>query len=301
MTAHGYVELGAFLLLGGAASASSNSASGKVVVGWFPKERRGLAMGIRQMCQPLGVTIAALTVPAIAAGSGLSTAFVIPLVTTALLAILTPVFLSNPPRSARAAGAPPSANPYRTSGFLWRIHLVSILLVVPQFTLSVFGLVWLITQLHVPTLAAGVLVGVAQFVGALGRVAVGILSDRVASRMRPLRWVAISAVVVMVGLGLTAAAEWQVGAIVLVIAMTVTVADNGLAFTSVAEMAGPSWSGRALGAQNTGQFIAASVVGPLVGGLIGLVGYPIAFLLIAVVPAIAVPIIPKQSAEIDRL
>jgi hypothetical protein len=39
----------------------------------------------------------------------------------------------------------------------------------------------------------------------------------------------------------------------------------------------------------------------LVGGLIGLVGYPIAFLLIAVVPAIAVPIIPKQSAEIDRL
>lgn len=301
ITAHGYVELSAFLLLGGAASASSNSASGKVVVGWFPKERRGLAMGIRQMCQPLGVTIAALTVPAIAAGSGLSAAFVLPLIMTALLAILTALFLANPPRSAKAVGFPPAANPYRTSGFLWRIHLVSILLVVPQFTLSVFGLVWLITQLHVPTLAAGVLVGVAQFVGALGRVAVGVLSDRVASRMRPLRWVAISAVVVMVGLGVTAAAEWQVGAIVLVIAMTVTVADNGLAFTSVAEMAGPSWSGRALGAQNTGQFIAASVVGPLIGGLIGLVGYPIAFFLVAVVPAIAVPIIPKQSAEFERL
>src|SRR6187402_1541458 len=33
MTAQGYVELGLFLLLGGAASASTNSASGKVVVG----------------------------------------------------------------------------------------------------------------------------------------------------------------------------------------------------------------------------------------------------------------------------
>jgi sugar phosphate permease len=37
------------------AAASSNSASGRLVVGWFPPERRGLAMGIRQTAQPLGV------------------------------------------------------------------------------------------------------------------------------------------------------------------------------------------------------------------------------------------------------
>ena len=36
------VAVGAFLLLGGMAAASSNSASGRLVVGWFPPEQRGL-------------------------------------------------------------------------------------------------------------------------------------------------------------------------------------------------------------------------------------------------------------------
>ncbi|CAN5232427.1 MFS transporter [soil metagenome] len=301
MNAHGYVSLGIFFVLGGMASASTNSASGKVVVGWFPKDRRGLTMGIRQMSQPLGVTLAALTVPGIAASSGITAALILPLVLTAVLAVACAIGVSNPPRTVRPADAAPPANPYRTSGFLWRIHLVSILLVVPQFTLSTFGLVWLVTELGWNTLAAGVLVGVAQFVGAIGRIGVGVLSDRVGSRVRPLRWVAVSASVVMLLLSATGAAGWQAGAIVLLIAMTVTVADNGLAFTSVAEMAGTSWSGRALGAQNTGQFIAASAVGPLVGALIGLVGYPLAFVVVAVCPAIAIPIVPKPAAELDHL
>lgn len=297
----GYVELGIFLVAGGAAAASTNAASGRVVVGWFPKERRGLAMGIRQMCQPLGVTLAALTVPGIAHSYGVSAAFVLALVLTAALAVLCAIFVVNPPRAAAATDAQPAANPYRSSGFLWRIHLVSILLVVPQYTLATFGLVWLVTQLHWATLAAGVLVGVAQFIGALGRIGVGVLSDRVGSRVRPLRWVALSAIVVMLALAVSGAAQWQVGAVVLLIAMTVTVADNGLAFTSVAEMAGPHWAGRALGTQNTGQFIAAAATGPLIGGLIGLVGYPLAFVIVAAFPAVAYPIVPPRSAEVDRL
>jgi MFS family permease len=58
--------IGAFLLLGGMAAASSNSASGRLVVGWFPPERRGLAMGIRQTAQPLGVGLGALVIPRVA-------------------------------------------------------------------------------------------------------------------------------------------------------------------------------------------------------------------------------------------
>ena len=41
------VAVGALLFLGGMAAASSNSASARVVVGWFPPEQRGLVMGIR--------------------------------------------------------------------------------------------------------------------------------------------------------------------------------------------------------------------------------------------------------------
>lgn len=308
----GYGPLGILLLLGGAASASTNSASGRIVVGWFPKDRRGLAMGIRQMSQPLGVTAAAVTVPSVAAASGISAALVISLVATGVLAVACTIGLRNPPRIVVPKPVPtemtpnPVAarprNPYRGDGFLWRIHAVSILLVVPQFTLTTFALVWLVTDQGWNALAAGVLVGVAQFVGAIGRIGVGVLSDRVGSRVRPLRWVAVSAVVVMLLLAGVGLLQWPVAvAVALVVASAVTVADNGLAFTSVAEMAGPTWAGRALGAQNTGQFIAASVVGPAVGALIGLVGYPLAFLAVAVLPALAIPIIPSEAAEHDHL
>ncbi|WP_371413662.1 MFS transporter [Plantibacter sp. PA-3-X8] len=308
----GYGPLGILLLLGGAASASTNSASGRIVVGWFPKDRRGLAMGIRQMSQPLGVTAAAVTVPSVAAASGISAALLISLVATGVLAVACTVGLRNPPRtvvpkpvSTETTPNPVAVrprNPYRGDGFLWRIHAVSILLVVPQFTLTTFALVWLVTDQGWNALAAGVLVGVAQFVGAIGRIGVGVLSDRVGSRVRPLRWVAVSAVVVMLLLAGVGLLQWPVAvAVALVVASAVTVADNGLAFTSVAEMAGPAWAGRALGAQNTGQFIAASVVGPAVGALIGLVGYPLAFLAVAVLPALAIPIIPSEAAEHDHL
>ncbi|MDF2435027.1 MAG: hypothetical protein JWP44_4658 [Mucilaginibacter sp.] len=299
--AQGYFALGLFFLLGGMASASTNSASGRVVVGWFPKDRRGLAMGIRQMSQPLGVTIAALTIPTIAGSSGIGAALVLPLALTGLLAIACAIGIVDPPRPSASATPTAPRNPYRSSGFLWRIHAVSILLVVPQFTLSTFGLVWLVTELHFSTLVAGAIVGVAQFVGAVGRIGVGVLSDRVGSRVRPLRWVAMSATAVMLILAAFAAGGWQIGAIVLLIAMTVTVADNGLSFTSVAEMAGPAWAGRALGLQNTGQFLAASAVGPLLGALIGVVGYPLAFAVAALCPALAIPLVPGITGERDHL
>ncbi|MCU1513040.1 MAG: transporter [Microbacteriaceae bacterium] len=309
MTAVGYPALAGFLLLGGAASASGNSASGKVVVGWFAKDRRGLAMGIRQMAQPLGVTVAAVSVPGLAAFGGIGLAFLLPAILTGLLAVLCAVLVMNPPRVPRPAivdagqsiDAKRAANPYRGGGFLWRIHAVSVLLVVPQFTLSTFGLVWLVTQLHWMPLAAGLLIGLAQFIGAVGRIGVGVLSDRVGSRVRPLRWVAVSAVVAMLAVAIAGAAGWQAGAIVLVIAMTVTVADNGLSFTSVAEMSGPAWSGRALGVQNTGQFLAASAITPLVGLLIGVVGYPLGFAVVALFPLAAIPLVPRSDAEHDRL
>ena len=81
----------------------------------------------------------------------------------------------------------------------------------------------------------------------------------------------------------------------LVIATTVTVADNGLAFTSVAERAGPFWSGRALGVQNTSQFLTASAVGPLFGAAITAWGYPAAFALAAIFPVLAAPLVPVRG------
>jgi MFS family permease len=296
--AGGYVGLGVLFVLGGAAAASTSAASGRVVIGWFPRSRRGLAMGIRQVSQPLGVAVAALAVPTLADRFGIWAPLLLAGALTAALGAACAVGIANPPRPA----APPVAdgerpfNPYRESLFLTRIHLLSALLVVPQFTLTIFGLIWLVTALHWNVTAAGAVIAAAQFVGALGRIGVGVVSDRVGSRTRVLRWVAVSGVVVMLALAGCGGLHWAAAsAVMLIVASTVSVADNGLSFTSVAEAAGPSWSGKALGIQNTGQFIAASAVGPGIGALITVVGYPVAFALVALTPLAAIPLVPPRD------
>ncbi|WP_440311630.1 MFS transporter [Leucobacter chromiireducens] len=297
------VPLAIALVACGAASACTNSASGRLITGWFPAERRGLAMGIRQTCQPLGMAIAALGVPPLAAGFGIPAALALGgvLVLVSLAAVIAVVH--DPERAQRpaisAAEAPlRPVNPYRGGATLVRIHAASVLLVVPQFALSTFGLVWFTVGFGWSALAAGALVAGAQFAGAAGRILVGVWSDRAGSRLRPLRIVAVAGIVTLLAAAACGWLEWGVpAAVAYVIACCVSVADNGLAFTAVAELAGPSWAGRALGIQNTGQFLAAAAVGPVVGGAIGLFGIPATLALIALTPALAVPLVPPPAAE----
>lgn len=286
----GTVPLAAMLFLAGAGAASTNSASGRVVVGWFPPERRGLAMGIRQMAQPVGVGIAAVSIAVVADASGAHAALWVPTIACGLAAVVVALVVLDPPRPDARAGTAPS--PYRRDRFLARVHAVSVLLVVPQFLVWTFALVWLVQDRGWPPAAAGSLVAAAQVGGALGRIAAGHLSDVVGSRLRPLRWVAVAAALVMALLGLTASLDWPVAVGLVVVATVLTVADNGLAFTAVAERAGPFWSGRALGIQNTAQFLTASAVPPLAGLAITHVGYAAVFALAALFPVLAAPLVP---------
>ena len=281
------------LVLAGAAAASTNSASGRVVVGWFPPERRGLAMGIRQMAQPVGVGVAAVSIAVVAERHGVHAALWVPTIACALALVVVALVVLDPPRpDPREAG---SANPYRRDRFLVRVHGVSVLLVVPQFLVWTFALVWLVQDRSWSAAAAGSLVAAAQVAGALGRIGAGHLSDVVGSRMRPLRWVAIAAAAVMALLGLAAGRGWAVAVALLVAATVLTVADNGLAFTAVAERAGSAWSGRALGVQNTAQFLTASAVPPLAGLAIAHLGYAAAFAIGALFPVLAAPLVPVRS------
>ena len=293
---HGYIGLGVLFFCGGVSSASVNAASGRVVVGWFPTPRRGTAMGIRQIAQPVGVFVAALFIPALAEQHSVRVALIVPFVATVFAAVTCLVVLVDPVRSTLSVEE--SRNPYRENSFLQRIHATSALLVVPQFTLSVFGLVWFKVDLHWSITSAALLIGVSQLIGSAGRIGVGALSDRVSSRLRPLRWVASSAVVVMIALGLVDHVNSALSAGLFVLATAISVADNGLGFTAVAERAGPAWAGRALGAQNTGQFAVAAIVGPTMGLLISTVGYPATFCVAGGCAAVAVVMIPRGHGEL---
>jgi MFS family permease len=293
---HSLVAVGAFLLLGGMAAASSNTASGRLVVGWFPPDQRGLVMGIRQTAQPLGVALGALVIPRLAESHGVSVALLFPALVCAVSAVVCAVAVIDPPRPPRAE-APETvlANPYRGSAMLWRIHAVSVLLVVPQAMVWTFTLVWLMTDRGWSAGAAGTMVTVAQVLGAGGRIAAGRWSDLVGYRLRPIRTIALGAAATMALLALTDWLDSPLSVAMMVIASVVTVSDNGLAFTAIAEIAGPFWSGRALGTQNTSQLLASGIAPPLFGGLIGIAGYPVAFAVCALLPLAAIPVVPVEA------
>jgi len=290
---HSVALLCTALACAGAGGASVNAASGRVVLGWFAAHERGLAMGLRQTAQPLGVAIAALTLPAVANRFGVDSALLVPAGLCAVVGVLVLLFVLDPPRTV-AGAVPATGSPYRVPT-LWRLHAASTMLVVPQFAISGFSMAYLVDVRQWSPLDAGRLLFAAQVLGALGRVAAGIWSDRVASRMTPMRQLAVASTLVMLGVGLGDRLHSPIVIAVLVAGAVITVADNGLAFTAVAEFAGSAWAGRALGAQNTAQNVASALTPPLLGGLIGAHGYPVGFAIAAICPLFAIGLTPVGS------
>jgi sugar phosphate permease len=291
----GTVALGVLFVLAGAFAASVNAASGRVVMGWFPVQERGLAMGTRQTAQPLGVALAALGLPPLARAHGVHVALLFPAVLCASAAALVLVLVTDPPRPARAADAPPARSPYRGSHVLARVHLASAMLVVPQFAVAAFTLVYLVGQRGWDPATDGRVIFGCQVAGAAGRVVTGIWSDRVRSRLAPMRQLAVASAALMVVIAIGAATGSIVVVLALAVAAIVTVADNGLAYTAVAELAGRAWSGRALGVQNTVQNLAAVATAPMLAAVISDSRYALGFALVAVFPLLAIPLTPVAA------
>jgi sugar phosphate permease len=286
----------AFVLVG-AAGASVNAASGRLVMGWFGLRQRGVAMGVRQMGQPLGVAAAALVMPPLAQTHGIGAALAVPALACLVVALLIALLARDPaPQPRTPAGSATTAksatlgstqavatSPYRHPT-LWRVHAASSLLVVPQFATATFSAEYLVSGRHWDGSDAGRLLAAVAVVGALGRLAAGRWSDLAGSRLRPMRQVAL---VSALTIGLVGVAVHQGSWLVLAalaVASVVSVSDNGLGFTATAELAGRAWSGRALGVQNTAQNLAAFATGPLIGALAGARGFAVAFGACAVFP-----------------
>jgi MFS family permease len=296
-TAHSMIAFGGWLFAGGMAAASCNSAGGRLVSGWFPPEQRGLAMGVRQTAQPLGIALGALAIPVIAEHAKSATwGMIFPAVLCGASAALSIVAVVNPPRKERSdATEQELANPYRGSMVLRRIHAVAALLTVPQTLTVTFMLIWLIANYRCAIFAAGCIVTVSQALGAVGRILVGRWSDRVGSRLRPVRIVAVVGVLIWTSLAVADHLHLFAAVPLMVVVAVVAVLDNGLESTAITEYAGPFWSGRSLGLQNTYQRLMAAGTPPVLGDLIAGSGYPIAFAICALFPLAAVPIVPART------
>jgi sugar phosphate permease len=288
----GLGERAVLFALMGAAGASVNSASGRLVMGWFGAHQRGLAMGIRQMGQPLGVALAGAMLPALAARGGLTLALAVPAGICLVVTVAVVLFAADPPHPALEQPRPRS--PYRRL-ILWRLHAASSMLVVPQFATAAFSAEYLVSQRGWDATTAGLLLAVVAIGGAAGRIGAGHWSDLVGSRLAPMRLIAAAACLSMLWVALTASAEIALVVLALAVASIISVSDNGLGFTATAELAGRAWSGRALGVQNTMQNIAAFATAPLVGLLAGSFGFGWAFAAVAVFPALGAWLTPVEG------
>ena len=291
-SAHSMVWMGIYLFLGGMVAASCNAAGGRLVSAWFPPRQRGLAMGIRQTAQPLGIALGALVIPELSERGPRSGLMFLALMCT-VAAVASALGIVDPPRKSRKQATEEElASPYRGSFVLWRIHAVACLLMMPQTVTVTFMLVWLMDHHGWSVAAAGGLVTLSQMLGAMGRIAVGRWSDRVGSRMRPVRAIAIAAALTLFPLALTDNTGSGYDVLLMVAISVISVLDNGLEATAITELAGPFWSGRALGMQNTTQRLVAAAGPPLFGALILTAGYPAAWALCGLFPLAAVPLVP---------
>lgn len=300
--AHSAVALGALLAVAGAAAGSVNAASGRVILGYFTVAERGTAMGVRQAAQPLGIALGGAVLPLIAVHHRVGVALLFPAVLCLLGAVSVAVAVLDPPRPPPAATAGRAGSPY-ADGYLARIHAASAMLVVPQFVTAAFAVAFLVEQFGWRDVAAGRLAAVVALLGAAGRIVAGRWSDRVGSRLAPLRVIALTTAAAS---ALLCAGAWAgveaLAVVALILAGTVSSTPNGLAFTAVAERAGAGWAGRALGVQNTGQNITAVLVPPVLGALAGATSFAAAFAVAAVLPLAASRVVPVagERSRADR-
>jgi MFS family permease len=289
---HSMVWVGVYLFLGGMATASCNTAGGRLVSAWFPPQQRGLAMGIRQTAQPLGIAMGALVMPELAE-RGPHAGLMFPAFVCGVAALASVIGIVDPPRKSRKTATEAElASPYRGSTVLWRIHAVAGLLMMPQTVTVTFMLVWLMNDHGWSIAVAGAWVTISQLLGAVGRIAVGRWSDRVGSRMRPVRIIATAAAATLFLLAIADHLNTRYEVPLMVAISVIAVLDNGLEATAITEFAGPFWSGRALGIQNTTQRVMAAVGPPLFGALIAAAKYPTAWALCGLFPLVAIPLVP---------
>lgn len=271
----GPVPAGVLLAVAGASGAGVNAASGRAVLTWFPGTGRGLAMALRQSSVPLGAALAAVALPAVTTAGGVPAAFTALAAACLVAALAVARWVREPAglRPDRAAATGTGIGAVLADTRLLRLSLAGLLLVVPQFLGSVF-LVEVLHSVGFSLAAAGALLALTQVLGGLGRLGNGVWSDRTASRLRPLRFVAAA---VGGGFALSAATLGGPGpavAAVLVPAAALAISWNGLVFTAAGEFAPAGRAATAMAVSNTANYVAAAAT-PAVGGLVAqLAGWP---------------------------
>ena len=259
--APGYTAVLAALVAAGMLGASATGASGRSVMGWFGRKERGFALGVRQMAVPLGGGIAALSLPLLAATTGLRGAFLVLAGGCVLAALAAARWMREPPEAHASRPAVEAPPPVR-DGRIWRLGAGSALLVCAQSGLLGFTVLFLHDARGWSPVAAALALATIHAGGGIARVVAGRWSDRLELRVAPMRRLAAGGAALLGAVALATAAPDAVLVPTLVAAGVLASSWNGLSFTAAAEMSGRKRAGTAMSLQNT-ILTAAGVAVPL--------------------------------------
>jgi sugar phosphate permease len=276
----GYLTLLAWMALAGMLGSAAIAASGRAVFGWFPRDERGLALGIRQTAVPAGAALASFTLPPLASAAGVGGALHALAAAMFLSAVAAAVWMREGPRVESAA--PPAPDAARDPR-IWRLSAASSLMIIGQIGVTSLLVLYLYGERDWTATRAALALGGVQVGAAVARVSAGLWSDRRDERIEPFRRLAAAA-----GVLLLAAAIGGPTAVPLLLAGGIAAMSwNGLSFTAAAEISGRRQAGKAMGIQNTAMRVVAAGVPVGLGALASAVSWHAVFAVMGVTPLIA--------------
>ena len=257
----------AVLFFAGLASSTSTPAGGRLVLLAFPRNRHGLALSIRQCGIPAGALAAAALLPWIAHSWGWRSALAL----AGGITIVTMLPLASSPLERgyelETRPAEDARRPARDRNILLLTAWGS-LVVTGQYAILAFLPLDLHHRAGLSLASASLLVGLANGVGIVGRIAWGAISDRALARGRKPLLLLLNAAGLVAALALLAtpsSAPVALFALVAAFAGFALIGYQGLFITFVAETAGPRRVGAATGFVVTFVQAAIAVTPPLYG------------------------------------
>jgi MFS family permease len=260
-----YLAVTLLLVVAGVGGASVNSATGRAVMGWFGPGELGLALGIRQTAMPIGGAVGAAVLPALANAGGTRLALFCLAGASLFGAAIAAVLLRPSPAPAHTERAAVSQTLRERR--LWLLSATSALYLLAQISVTGFVVLFLHDHRGVATHTAAGILAVINVLAVAARILAGRVSDRVGSRLRPLRAIGWLLAASTVAVALLADAPLWLLVAALIVAGVLSLAWNGVAFAAVAEAAGAARSGAALGFQQTMLGVTVAGAPPLLAAI----------------------------------
>ncbi len=263
-------------------------ATAAVLAGRVPPRWFGLVFSLKQTGVPIGFALAGLVVPLLVDRFGWRhAALILGLVLLALAVLLLPFRRAF---DGERAPAVRRGNPFAPMALVFSHRQLralacgSVLFLVPQSCLGSFLVVFLVDHGGLSLAAAGGMLAVAQMAGMTSRILAGMVADRVAERFSLLACLALLS---GTGAGVIAffTPDWSYP---LALAMCLlygagAIGWNGVMLADLARWAPPGQPAAVATAASAVTY-AGAVLGPAgFGALVGLLGYRVGFLIVAVI------------------